>query len=442
MRAAKLGAGAALALSVCALAALLGLGGSSSYTVLADFTNAGQLVPGDQVKMGAAVVGSVQDLRLAPNGQAQLVLSIDSGWPPLRQGTRATVRQNSVIGSANRYVVLAPPPGIGPTIPSGGQIPISDTTSIVDFDALINAFDPPTRLGLRLLIQGGAQQYAGSGRRAAQSLQLLAPALYGTDGVARELIRDEPAYASLLHNAATAIGAIASQRRNLTDLITHTDATMSAIAGQQGALRRAVGLLPPTLQRTQTTFAAIRGALPDLQRMIVTGGETSHGLAPFLRRLGSLLTVARRPVLNLSVLVSRPRPANDLTDLLMSLPRLTQITRGAFPRIVATMNRSQSDLNLLRGYTPDLTALLTQLDLVTGYYDANGHYARVQPSLAALHYDPLRNELGPQDPSSRLSGFEVGRSKRCPGGAMQPPPDGSAPFPTASCDLTSTPPGQ
>jgi phospholipid/cholesterol/gamma-HCH transport system substrate-binding protein len=441
MGTARIAAGAALVAAVCALAAVVLIGSSSSYAVVADVANAGQLVPGDQVKVGAAVVGSVQDIRLAPNGQAQLVLSIDSGAAPLRQGTTAAIRENSLAGLANRYVVLAPPPGATSSIPSGGQIPITDTTSIVDLDALINAFDPPTRLGLRLLIRGAAQEYAGSGARAARSLQLLAPALYSTDGVARELVRDEPAYASLLRNGAMALGTLASQRQNLTGLVSHANTTMSAIGAQQGSLRRALAVLPVTLRKTEATFGAIRGALPDLQRLVTTAGESSRGLAPFLQRLGSLLSVAHEPVVNLSALVARPGPANDLTDLLVSLPKLVTVAKGAFPRLVATMNRSQNDLGELRDYTPDLTALLTQLDLTSAYYDANGHYARVQPTLAALHYDPMANELQPQAPSARLSGFQLGRTRRCPGGAMQPPPDLSAPFATANCELTSTPPG-
>jgi phospholipid/cholesterol/gamma-HCH transport system substrate-binding protein len=427
---------------VCAVSAVVLVGGSSSYTVVAGVANAGQLVPGDQVKVGAAIVGSVQEIRLAPNGQAQLVLSIDSGAAPLRQGTTAAIRQNSLAGLANRYVVLAPPPGATPNIPSGGRIPITDTTSIVDLDALINAFDPPTRLGLRLLIRGAAQDYGGGGgARAAKSLQLLAPALYGTDGVARELVRDQPAYSSLLRNAATALGTLASQRQNLTGLVSHANTTMSAIGAQQASLQRALGLLPGTLQKTEATFGAIRGALPDLRQLITTAGESSPGLAPFLQRLGSLLTVAQEPVVNLGALVARPGPANDLADLLVSLPKLAAVAKGAFPRLVGTMNRSQTDLGELRDYTPDLTALLTQLDLTSAYYDANGHYARVQPTLAALHYDPMANELEPQAPSARLSGFQLGRTRRCPGGAMQPPPDLSAPFASANCELTSTPPG-
>ena len=440
IRAIRTAVAALLASAIVAVVAIALFNAGSSYTVVADVADAGQLVPGDQVKVGAAVVGSVQDIRLAPNGQARLVLSIDSADAPLRRGTTATIRQNSLVGSANRYVVLGPPPGRAGAIPSGGLIPITDTTSIVDLDALIDAFDPPTRLGLRLLIRGAAQEYAGRGEQAARSLQLLAPAFYGVDGVARQLISDEPAYQSLLRTAAAALGAIASQRGDLTDLVARANTTMAAIGSREVSLEQGLQRLPGTLTRTEGTFAAIRAALPPLQDAVTTAASSAGAVAPFLHRLSGLLHTAQVPVANLSTLVSSPGADNDLIDLERALPPLASLAAGAFPRAIATMDRSQNDLNELRSYTPDITALLTQLDLVTGYYDANGHYARIQPNLAAFHYDPLLNELEPQSASQRTSGFEIGATRRCPGGAMQPPPDASAPLASANCLLTDTPP--
>jgi hypothetical protein len=44
-------------------------------------------------------------------------------------------------------------------------------------------------------------------------------------------------------------------------------------------------------------------------------------------------------------------------------------------------------------------------------------------------------------PSQRLDGFQRTRT-RCPGGTVQPPPDGSAPVRVAgACESATTPPG-
>jgi phospholipid/cholesterol/gamma-HCH transport system substrate-binding protein len=95
--------------ALCAVAiALVGvfmilLSGGSSYHVKAIFTNAGQIVPGDQVEVAGNSIGSVSDISLTPDGQAELTLSINnSTYQPLHVGTLATVRQASLSGLANR----------------------------------------------------------------------------------------------------------------------------------------------------------------------------------------------------------------------------------------------------------------------------------------------------------------------------------------------------
>ena len=95
-----------------------------------------------------------------------------------------------------------------------------------------------------------------------------------------------------------------------------------------------------------------------------------------------------------------------------------------------------------RGYTPDLTAWLTKFGQVTSYYDANGHYARVMPVFSPTQLDRVQNKLVAIPPQQRLAGFERGTRPTCPGGATQPSPDGSSPWPFRGCDPTSGPPSE
>jgi phospholipid/cholesterol/gamma-HCH transport system substrate-binding protein len=103
-------------------------------------------------------------------------------------------------------------------------------------------------------------------------------------------------------------------------------------------------------------------------------------------------------------------------------------------------------LSYIRPYTPDLTGWITKFAESANPYDANGHYARIQPIFNQFQYSetplgpslvPLTNEL------SGRNGLNARNSLRCPGGAMQPPPDGSAPWPNDApgCDPTNVPPG-
>jgi ABC-type transporter Mla subunit MlaD len=86
---------------VAAVAALIGavvlvvlilFGGGPSYTVTAEFQDAGGLVPGNLVLIGPAQVGSVRSIDLGSNGQAVVKFSVGSGAAPLHQGTVARCR--------------------------------------------------------------------------------------------------------------------------------------------------------------------------------------------------------------------------------------------------------------------------------------------------------------------------------------------------------------
>ena len=84
-------------------------------------------------------------------------------------------------------------------------------------------------------------------------------------------------------------------------------------------------------------------------------------------------------------------------------------------------------------------AAFADLGQVGGYYDANGHYARTQPVFVPFALDAL-NRLQARPPSQRYNGLSR-VTGRCPGSAVQPAPDGSAPWQVPGCSLSAVPPG-
>ena len=102
----RIAAVAALAVALVAVGVIL-LSSGSGYQVRAIFQNASQIVTGDLVEVAGNKIGTVSNIALTGNGQAQLTLTISNGaFNPLRQGTTATVRSVSLSGIANRYVDL------------------------------------------------------------------------------------------------------------------------------------------------------------------------------------------------------------------------------------------------------------------------------------------------------------------------------------------------
>lgn len=421
------------------MVAVLVLTSGSPYTLTADFQDASGLVTGDNVLIGPAAVGTVSSIALTPDGRAAVGLSLDGGVGPLHQGTVARIFEDSLSGIASRYVELEPGPSAAPAIRSGGTITATHTYSEVNIDELFDTFDPLTRAGLSNFIQGEAASLAGKGRAANRALQYLAPGLQSTAQVTAELARDEPAFDSLLVQGARAMQALAARSTQLSQLIANASTATGAIAGQSRALKDALTLLPGTLRRSSTAFSGLRTTLDRLDPLVAASKPAVRRLPQFLASLRALVSASIPTVGALDGLIHNPAGTGDLTQLALATPQLARIAAGAFQDMVRQFNASTDQVSYLRQYWPDVIAALADLGQAGAYYDANGHYVRTQPALFPFALDSS-NQLSTQPPSQRYQALTTVR-RRCPGSAVQPSPDGSAPASAPGCDKTAVPPG-
>jgi phospholipid/cholesterol/gamma-HCH transport system substrate-binding protein len=424
------------------LVGLLMLGGGDKYTVKATFQTAGQLVTGNEVHVGGKPVGKVTAIELTDDGQAEVELEVDSAFEPLHDGTRAIIRVGSLSGIAGRYVSLTPGPNDGSEIEDGGRIDADDTTTPVDLDQLFNTLDPKTRRGLQQIVQGGATQYQGVTEKANEAARYFNPALSTTSRLTRELVRDDEKFERFVVDTATVVGAIAERRDDLADLVTNANATARAIGDENTALARALGLLPPTLRKANTTFVNLRAALGDLDVLVAESKPATKDLAPFFRALRPLVRDAKPTIEDLRFLIRKRGSDNDLIDLTRKQPRLNRAASVAFPRSIRALQKSQPVIEYIRPYTPDLAGWVTKFGQGASNYDAHGHFARIQPMFNPFSITsvPLLGQvLTPVQNASRLQGLQTTKSFRCPGGSTQPPPDGSAPWRDTDGDLDCDP---
>ena len=449
--AARVAALAAL-LAVVALAALLLLGangGSHGYRLL--FETGGQLVPGNQVRVGGIAIGSVDEIVLTDDAQAEIAISVDE---PLHVGTTAVIRASSLSGVANRYVSLHPGPDSAPELPEGAAIAADSTTSPVDLDQLFDTFNARTRKGLEDFIEGSASIYAGNAKQARMAYRYLAPGLQATERLLAEINRDERVLAEFLASGGSVLSAVGERRDDLAELTQNANEALGAIARSNEALDRSLVALPPALRQGSTTFLNLRAALDDLDPLVATSKVATRDLAPFLRELRPVTRKAVPVFADLRRALNRPGEANDLADALTDLPEARRRARAAVPRAITAMDDSQPVIEFARPYTPDVLGALTRLGQVTGYYDANGHYARPVPAGSNLFaYDEVSELLEPIAASQQFDPFGpfgLGPFTRCPGGATQP--NAGWPAPTdhpfldggalaGDCDPADVPPG-
>src|SRR4051794_15770696 len=441
---------AAVVLIVAAIAVVSWLlfRGDTAYTVTATFDNAGQLVKGNQVEVGGRPIGTISDIELTDNGRARVTMKLNE-FTPLHEKTRATIRVNSLSGIANRYVALDLGPSSEPKIEDGGEIPADDLTAPVDLDQLFNTLDAPTRRGLQQFVRGSAEQIDGKSKEGAESLLYLSPALSSTSRLINELLRDKLTFENFVRDTSSVVHTVAERRNELSALVGNANQTAGAIGDENVALAQSLDLLPNTLRNANTTFVNLRSTLDDLDVLTDASLPATKQLTPFLRDLRPLVRDANPTVNDLRLLIRAPGPGNDLIELNKQAPRLQSLSSKVFPRTVKALARTQPVIEYIRPYSPDLTGWFTKFGQGASNYDANGHYARVQPIFNAfqLTQTPGGEVLTATRPSQRLEGFEFGQQQRCPGGAMQSPPDGSAPFigpPSAGnfeCEPSTVPPG-
>ncbi len=447
------GAAALAVVLVLVVIALVLFTGGSSYTVNAIFENASQLVTGDEVEVAGTPIGTVSSITLTPDGLADVKMSIsNSSYTPLREGTTATIRELSLSGVANRYVELTLGAPGNATIPSGGRIDATHTTSEVDLDQLFNTLDAPTRKGLQQLIQGTASQYAGKGQIAQAAFQYLNPAIASSSMLFQELIAGAPAFSNFVVRSGKLLSDIAQRQSELSGVVENLSQVTDSLASQHVALGRSIAQLPAFESLADTTFINLRNSLNTLTPLVDESKPVAPRLAKLLVELRPLAQQAVPTVIDLANVISKPGANNDLIDLTrLGVPLAAVTVRniradgkvrpGAFPESTVALNDSVPELAFARPYAVDLTGWFEGFSHPGGQ-DAEGGYSRVAPfvSVGTLDSGALNLTSALIDPALRsvLSLGSNGHSgslvtnygDRCPGsmerGAIYYPETGYA----------------
>jgi phospholipid/cholesterol/gamma-HCH transport system substrate-binding protein len=422
--------GAAVVLAAAALAWLLFLGRGSSYEVSLTLDNASQLVEGNQVKVGGVAVGTVDSIALADDGRALVRISIDDeGVTPLHSGSRAAVRSSSLSGVANRYVALTPGPVNGGTIADGGSIPAEDTSAEVDLDQLLNTLDPATLRDLKALVRGGARGLQGRGAKLGRAIETLDPALSQVTAVEQELLRDEETFTRFLVESADVVSAVATRPAQLERLVASGRVTLEELATRDAALDSLLRRAPNTLRETNTTLVNLRTTLKDIDPAVIEARPVAPLLAQFLDRLRPVARGARPVVAQLRAAIDHPG-SDDLLGVLARVPPLERRAVPAFGSAVSTVNDALPVVKEVRPYAPDVVGGLFNGfgGTTAGYYDANGRYTRISFQSNAYSLQGIGSLIPVPQNAPGLTGYRKGLTRRCPGAATQPAPDGSNPW--------------
>jgi phospholipid/cholesterol/gamma-HCH transport system substrate-binding protein len=413
----RAGASAALVAALAALAlVLLGGGGGGRYHL--HFLHAGLLVEGADVVIGGQKAGSVTDIGLTGAGEADVTIELERGIPRLRAGTTASLEEPSLSGQANRYVSVSPGPATAPELPDGAAVSSGSTTSVVELDELYNLLDERTRDGLRNIIRGQRDWYAGRESDSERFYSTFAPALQASDRLFRELASDRESLRRFTKSTAELAGTLRSSSADLYGAVEQSALAVDGFARASGPLERSLASMPATFAEGRRSFAQIRRSVPAFERLLGEAPSRLTGLPPFSRALTAALR-DERSLAGLAALLRAPGRTDDLVELMRALPELQRRALPSFRASRPALRRGLPLIDRLREYTPDLVSLWGNTGRALAPYDANGHYARVLPQFGAFSEEAGpggRTQMRALAPEERVLGLGT-ELRRCPGSA-------------------------
>ena len=138
----------------------------------------------------------------------------------------------------------------------------------------------------------------------------------------------------------------------------------------------------------------LRATLDDLDPLVDASKPATKDLAPFLRELRPLVQSAIPTIHDLRRLVTHARaPNNDLIDATRKMPALQRVASPAFKHSTQALREVPAGARVHPPvHARARPAGSTTSARATANYDANGHFARIQPIFNAfsVHRHPGR----------------------------------------------------
>lgn len=351
----------------------------SDHTIRAAFTSAVSIAPGLDVQVDGIDVGKIGKVEYV-DGQALVDIGVNNDAWPLHQGTTATLRFGTTLGNGTRLVDLVPGPPNAPEIAERGIIPTRDTVSPVEFDQVFNTFDPATRTAFRSFFDGGARNLSTRAPKINRGLPRAATALESTSDLFTDLGADEAALRRLVGAGHSATRALASQRAQISDLMTVSAATFDTFARNTDGIRRSLDEFAPTLVDARTTLRRADRSIAGLDGLVTD-------LRPAVAALQPFTTAARPAAEDLRTLA--PAAVSTLTTLRDGGPAIASFLKTGIPfmqRLAPVLRTGGAQLACIRPYAPEIAAFFSNWGSWAQGYDNSSHYGRIKAVLNASSF--------------------------------------------------------
>lgn len=244
------GAGAILVILVMVLLsynANSGLPFVPTYDITADIPNGAALVKANDVRIGGARVGTVTKITPEQEGDnyfAQVALKLDKKIGPIPANSTVEVRPRSTLGLKYVQITLG---DSEKTIPNGGHLPLSQSTTAVEFEDLLDTFDKRVREGSKRSLQEFGNAFAGRGADLNAAFGVLPELFEHLEPVTRTFADPSTRLAEFIRVLAQAAHDYAASGEAGYEVWVNLDRTMAAFAAASNGIQQSLQESPPTL---------------------------------------------------------------------------------------------------------------------------------------------------------------------------------------------------
>jgi phospholipid/cholesterol/gamma-HCH transport system substrate-binding protein len=242
---------------------------ASGNTYHANFTTASRLKTGQDVRIAGVPVGSVTEIKLAPDNTVDVTFDVNNRYQ-LYTSTRAAIRYENLVG--DRFLEIASGPGELRKLPPGGTISKDHTQPALDLDALLG--------GLRPVLKGLDGNKVNAVSNAVIEL------LQGQGGALSELLSSTSSFTSDL----------AARDQLIGDVINHLNTVLSTVDAKGAQFNASVDQLQQLITGLAQGSDPIAGAITplasaetDLTSMLATSRRPLQGVLENLHPLAAKL---------------------------------------------------------------------------------------------------------------------------------------------------------
>ena len=383
-------AGLVLACLIVALIVLATSAGGSNgnYEVRAIFDDAGNIIPGEQVKIDGVKVGKVESVTPTPQAKAAVVLAINnSGFQDFRADASCEVRPQALIGE--KYIDCLPtqprvegtpePPALA-KIPSGREgagerlLPVKNNSSPVDVDLLGDISRLPERQRLTIILNELGAGLAGRGSDLKEVIRRANPALREFDKVLAILASENKVLSKLAVDSDKALAPFARVRERFADFLVQSNKVSEATAAHRGALAQNLKDFPAFLRQLSPAMERLERFAEQATPVFTNLNKAAPGIDTAFTHLPKFSSSSEKFFENLGATSKRSGPA--LVSSKKLLGELRALGTGAKP---FTSNLAELFTSLRD--TGGLERIMDFIFLGAGAangYDQLGHFLRTE----------------------------------------------------------------